>query len=56
MNRAGIDYGIVIPDNLRDSNIGDLDTVLSIIKNSERLLALGVMDVESQGSAWIKKL
>jgi len=56
MDRAGIDYGIIIPDNLEDSNIGDLNTVLNITEKNENLFALGVMDIQSHEESWIKKL
>jgi len=42
-----VQYGIVIPDNVKNSAIGDLDTVLSLVKNEPRLFCLGVVDLDS---------
>lgn len=56
MGEAGVDYAIVIPDNIEGSDIGDLDTLLKLTKNEDRLFTLGVMDVKKQGSEWLQRL
>lgn len=56
MDKAGIDYAIVIPDSKQGSAIGDLETVLETIDDEDRLFALGAMDVKAQGAEWLDKL
>lgn len=45
MERNGIDYSIVIPDNLQNSACADLETVIGLIKNEPKLYALGTLKV-----------
>ncbi len=33
LKKNGVDYGIVIPDNIPKSSIGDLDVVLELIND-----------------------
>lgn len=56
MKKNGIDYAIMIPDNLHDSSIGDLDTSLKLIKGEKRLFLLGTIDIRTEGKEWINKL
>ncbi|MFB6291124.1 MAG: amidohydrolase family protein [Candidatus Bipolaricaulia bacterium] len=56
MARAGIDYAVVIPDNIQGSDIGDLGTVLGLVEDEPRLFALGAIDVKKQGADWLDKL
>ena len=52
----GIDYAILIPDNIAGSPIGDVETCLTLVEGEQRLFLLGTIDVERQGQAWIQKL
>ena len=56
MKKNKIDYAIMIPDNLHDSKIGDLDASLELIKNEKKLFLLGTIDIRKEGKEWIKKL
>ncbi|MFW5846871.1 MAG: amidohydrolase family protein [Nanoarchaeota archaeon] len=44
MNRNDIDYAILIPDNIKNSNIGDLYKCLEIANKEKRLFLVGVID------------
>lgn len=56
MDSNGVDYSIVIPDNLEnDPKIADLETTLKIIKNEKRLFALGSPQIIQRGSDEIDK-
>ena len=41
MDKNKIDYAVLIPDNLHDSSIGNLDKCLDLIKDSKNLFLLG---------------
>lgn len=51
-----VDYAILIPDNLPNSEIGDLPICLELTKNSPQLYLLGTIDILKQGSEWINYL
>ncbi|MGA2910276.1 MAG: amidohydrolase family protein [Candidatus Microgenomates bacterium] len=56
MNLNGIDYAIVIPDNLEnDPKIADLDHTLNLVKDQKRLFALGSPQIIQRGSSEIDK-
>lgn len=56
MGENGIDYSIVIPDNLEgNSKIADLDNTLKLIKNKKRLFTLGSPQIIQRGSSEIDK-
>jgi predicted TIM-barrel fold metal-dependent hydrolase len=48
MKRSGIDYAILIPDNVSGSAIGDLDTCLKLVKNEKKLFLLGTVDIRKE--------
>lgn len=56
MNKNKIDYAILIPDNLHDSKIGDLDICLKLVEKEKRLFLLGTIDIRTEGKEWINKL
>lgn len=51
-----IDYAILIPDNLHDSSIGDLDVSLELFEDEERIFLLGTINVRTEGKEWIDRL
>lgn len=59
MKRNGIDYSIVIPDNLQNSACADLETVIGLIKNQPKLYMVGtlkVTDIDRENVANIDRL
>jgi hypothetical protein len=56
MNKNKISYAILIPDNLHDSKIGDLDICLKLIEKEKRVFLLGTIDVRTEGKEWLDKL
>lgn len=56
MKKNKIDYSIIIPDNLHNSPIGDLDICLNLIKNEKNLFLLGTIDIQIERSEWVNKL
>jgi uncharacterized protein len=56
MNKNKIDYAIIIPDNIQNSRIGDLNKCLEITKDEKKLFLLGSIDIKTQGKEWIDKL
>jgi len=50
------DYAILIPDNYPESVIGDVPTCLKLVQNTPQLFLMGTIDLEKQGSEWIKEL
>jgi uncharacterized protein len=56
MNENKIDYAFLIPDNLHDSSIGDLDKCLGLVTDSKNLFLLGTIDIRIEGKEWIEKL
>ena len=56
MKRNGIDYSIVIPDNLQNSACADLETVISLIKNEPKLYALGALKITEANKANLNKI
>jgi len=45
MDKNNIDYAILIPDNIPNSKVGDLDTCLKLVDNEKRLFLLGTIDI-----------
>jgi len=45
MDKNGIDYAIVIPDNQKNSNCADLDTIVHLIKDEPRLFTVGTLKI-----------
>jgi uncharacterized protein len=56
MNKNKISYAILIPDNLENSKMGDLDKCLDLIKNEKKLFLLGTIDVRIHSKKWVTKL
>lgn len=56
MKNCGVDFAIVIPDNVHESKIGDLDVNLGIVEGEKNLFLLGTIDIEKDGEDWISKL
>jgi predicted TIM-barrel fold metal-dependent hydrolase len=56
LEKNHIDYAILIPDNVLDSPIGDVDTCLKLVEGEPKLFLMGTIDIENQGEAWIRKL
>jgi len=56
MERNGVDYAILIPDNLVGSSVGDLNTCLGLVENEKKLFLLGTIDVRKEGIESIRKL
>ena len=51
-----IDYAILIPDNILDSSIGDVNTCLKLVETEQKLFLMGTIDVQRQGQEWIAYL
>lgn len=56
MGHDNVDAVIMIPDNIRGSGIGDLDTCLKLVGRESNIFLLGTIDVRSDGKEWIDKL
>jgi hypothetical protein len=56
LEKNHIDYAILIPDNIPNSPIGDVDTCLKLVEGEPNLFLMGAIDIECQGEAWIRKL
>ena len=56
LDRHGVDYAILIPDNYPGSPIGDVETCLRLVEGEPRLFLLGTIDVERQGREWLHTL
>jgi len=53
---AGIDYGIVIPDNVDGSGIGSLDEVLALTENDDNLFVMGTLNILKDDESIVDKL
>jgi len=51
-----VNYAILIPDNLPDSEIGDLSTCLELTRDTPQIFLMGTIDIENQGKEWIAEL
>jgi len=51
-----VSYAILIPDNIPDSEIGDVPTCLKLVENTPELFLMGTIDIEKQGCEWIEAL
>jgi predicted TIM-barrel fold metal-dependent hydrolase len=56
MERDGVSYAILIPDNVTPSPIGDVETCLQLVADEPRLFLLGTIDIERQGASWLERL
>ena len=51
-----VDYSIVIPDNVPNSEIGSLDEVLDLVEDERRLFAMGTINIRKDKEPYILKL
>lgn len=56
LKKDQVSYAILIPDNIPDSEIGDVPTCQRLVKDTPELFLMGTIDIENQGSAWIGEL
>lgn len=56
MDKNRIDYAIVIPDNVPGSKIGDLDTLLELMKDEKRIFLVGTINLDFDIKKQIEKL
>lgn len=56
MARDGVDYAILIPDNVPESNIGDVDTCLRLVEGRSNVFLLGTVNLDDQGPEWLSYL
>jgi len=56
LKKDQVSYAILIPDNIPDSEIGDVPTCLKLVEGTPELFLMGTIDIENQGSAWIDEL
>lgn len=56
LKRAGVDYAILIPDNVVESIIGDMDVALELVKGSKQLFAMGTIDIRKKNETILQKL
>jgi uncharacterized protein len=56
MEKDGVDYAVLIPDNIPNSPIGDVDGCLRLAENEPGLFLLGTIDIQNQGDEWIARL
>jgi predicted TIM-barrel fold metal-dependent hydrolase len=56
LRTSGVDYAILIPDNVPESHIGDLDTMLELTRNDKQLFVMGTIDILREERAAIQKL
>ncbi len=52
----GVDYAIVIPDNLPGSEIGDVPECLRLFEDVPQVALMGTIDLENQGMDWVREL
>jgi predicted TIM-barrel fold metal-dependent hydrolase len=56
LEECKVDYAIVIPDNLPNSEIGSLDEVLNLAENEKRLFVMGTINIMKDKEPHILKL
>ncbi len=56
MEESGIEYSIVIPDNVPNPKCADMDTLADIIKEDKRFFSMGVINIFQDIDKQIKKL
>ena len=56
MKKNGINYSIVIPDNLNNSACADAKTVIELIKNQTKLYMVGTLKITEIGKQSLKKI
>ncbi len=48
LQTSNIDYGIVIPDNVEKSSIGNLQQCIDLFKNEKRVFLMASIDILSE--------
>jgi predicted TIM-barrel fold metal-dependent hydrolase len=56
LERCKVDYAIVIPDSVPNSEIGSLDEVLDLVENDRRLFVMGTINIRKDKAPHIAKL
>jgi predicted TIM-barrel fold metal-dependent hydrolase len=56
LKKDQVDYGILIPDNVSGSSIGDVPTCLDLVIDTSELFLMGTIDIQTQGQKWIEEL
>ncbi|MFH1825408.1 MAG: amidohydrolase family protein [Candidatus Firestonebacteria bacterium] len=56
MKKNGVNYSIVIPDNLHDSTCADVKTIIELIKNQTRLYMVGTLKITEINKQSLKKI
>lgn len=56
LKRKGVDYAILIPDNVHGSTIGDMDVALELAKDERRLFVMGTINIFKETGAVLQKL
>ena len=56
MRADQVNYAILIPDNLPNSEIGNVPVCLRLVRDTPELLLMGTIDIQTQGQEWIKEL
>jgi len=56
LGECKVDYAIVIPDNVPNSEIGSLDEVLDLVENEKRLFVMGTINIRKDKESHLLKL
>lgn len=56
MNKSKVDYSIIIPDNVHNSKIGDLEVCVKLLEGEKTLFLIGTIDVRIEGKEWTDRL
>ncbi len=56
LKKDGVSYAILIPDNVPNSEIGDVPTCLRLVQHTPELFVMGTIDIQTQGQVWIDEL
>ena len=56
MKKDDVSYAILIPDNVPNSEIGDVPTCLRLFGDTPEVFVMGTIDIENQGRKWVREL
>lgn len=56
MKKNGINYAIIIPDNIPNTRCADLETVMNLIKNEPRLFMVGTLGINNVNKLELRKI
>jgi uncharacterized protein len=56
MGGDGVDYAVLIPDNIPNSPLGDTNSCLRLVENEPKIFLMGTIDIQNQGEVWIARL